>query len=308
VTPAELGYAAGWRLVRALPEPWAGALFRAGADRAWRRNGPGTQRLARNLRTVVGPDVGEAEFAELLRDALRSYARYWMEAFRLPSYSPERILDEFRLENNHLLGDAVQSGTGCIAALSHSGNWDLAGAWACAKGWGLTTVAERLRPEGVYQQFLAFRRTLGMEIIPTKGGDQPPIDALVEALGRSHLVPLLADRDLSARGVEVEFFGGRTRMAAGPALLALRTGAPLFAARLWYDGPYCAGDVVGPIPVPGPETGALDERVKVVTQAIADQLAGAIAKHPADWHMLQRMWLPARRSAAGEPERSEAAT
>jgi KDO2-lipid IV(A) lauroyltransferase len=308
VTPAELGYTAGWRVVRALPESWASALFRAGADRAARRTGPGTQRLARNLRTIVGPDLPDAEFDELLRQALRSYARYWKEAFRLPSYSRERILDEFRLERNHLLGDAIKAGTGCICALSHSGNWDLAGAWVCANGWGLTTVAERLRPEGVYQRFLAFRRSLGMEIIPTSGYEQPPFDALVDALGRNHLVPLLADRDLSTRGIEVEFFGGRTRMPAGPALLAVRTGAPLFAVPLWYDGPYSAGEVIGPIPVPGPETGPLDQRVKVVTQAVADHLAGAIAKHPADWHMLQRMWLNEPRPAAGEPERSEAAT
>jgi KDO2-lipid IV(A) lauroyltransferase len=162
----------------------------------------------------------------------------------------------------------------------------------------------------VYQQFLAFRRTLGMQIIPTEGGDQPPFDALIDALRRSHLVPLLADRDLSARGIDVEFFGGRTRMPAGPALLAIRTGAPLFAVPLWYDGPYSAGEVVGPVPVPGPDAGPLDQRVKLVTQQIADHLAGAIAKHPTDWHMLQRMWLDDSRpgAAVGDRERSEAAT
>jgi KDO2-lipid IV(A) lauroyltransferase len=274
-----------------MPEAMAARLFRAGADRAHRKRGPGTQRLARNLRHVVGPEMSDTDFDELLRDALRSYARYWMEAFRLPSFSRERVLDQFRLENGHLLGEAAEAGTGCVCALSHSGNWDLAGAWVCANGWGLTTVAERLRPEGVYQQFLAFRRRLGMEIIPTSGGERPPFDLLIDAVERSHIVPLLADRDLSARGIEVSFFGGRTRMPAGPALLALRTGAPLFAVPLWFDGPYSGGEVIGPIPLPDADSGSLDERVRALTQTIADHLAAAIAKHPADWHMLQRLWL-----------------
>jgi KDO2-lipid IV(A) lauroyltransferase len=308
VTPAELGYLLGWRAVRALPEPAAIRLFRAGADRAVRRNGPGTQRLAGNLRRVVGPQLGDADFADLLRDALRSYARYWMEAFRLPSYSRARVLNDFRLERGHLLGEAVEAGTGCIAALSHSGNWDLAGAWACANGWGLTTVAERLKPEGVYQQFLAFRRTLGMEIIPTSGGERPAFDELVDALGRSHLVPLLAERDLSSRGIEVTFFGGRTRMPAGPATLALRTGAPLFAVPLWFDGPYSGGEVIGPIPLPGPESGPLDVRVRLLTQTVADHLAGGIAAHPADWHMLQRLWLSDNPQLLRPLDHSEAAT
>jgi phosphatidylinositol dimannoside acyltransferase len=291
---AELGYAAGWRLVRALPEPVAAGVFRAVADRAYRKRGPGTERLARNLRRVVGPEVSDEEFDGLLRDAVRSYARYWREAFRLPSYPVERIMREFQIDRAHVLGDAVESGTGVIIALSHSGNWDMAGAWVCGNGWGLTTVAERLKPEGVYQRFLAYRRSLGMQIVPTSGGDRPPFDVLVDALRESHVVPLLADRDLSARGIEVDFFGGKTRMPAGPAMLALRTGAPLVAVPLWFDGPLNRGEVVGPLPVPPPEAGALNQRVRILTQTIADTLAAAIAKHPTDWHMLQKMWLDDR--------------
>jgi KDO2-lipid IV(A) lauroyltransferase len=291
VNLVELGYATGWRLVRTMPEAWADRLFRAAADRAHRRRGRGTQRLARNLRRVVGPQLGEAEFDALLRAALRSYARYWKEAFRLPSYSQEQIRTEFQIDRGHILGEAVESGTGVIIALSHSGNWDMAGAWVCSNGWGLTTVAERLKPEGVYQRFVDYRRGLGMEIIPTTGGERPPLDLLVEALGRAHVVPLLADRDLSARGIEVKFFDGLTRMPAGPALLALRTGAPLVVVPLWFEGPLNRGEVIGPLPVPPPDAGPLDERVRLLTQTMADELAAAIARHPADWHMLQKMWL-----------------
>src|SRR5262249_28792394 len=156
----------------------------------------------------------------------------------------------FRLERSHLLTRAHAAGTGAIIALPHAGNWDAAGAWVVATGLPLTTVAERLRPEGLYERFLAYRRGLGMNIVPATGGDRPPLAHLEAALGQAHIVPLLADRDLSARGVEVDFFGGRTRMAAGPALLALRTGAPLFVVSMWYESDAACGHLDGPLELP----------------------------------------------------------
>lgn len=291
MNPADLGYAAGWRLVRAVPRPVAAAAFRLGADQAHRKGGRGTARLAANLRRVVGPDLPEREFDALVRRALRSYARYWMEAFRLPSLSREQVRAAFRLDGDHLLAEDVAAGRGAVVALPHAGNWDAAGAWVAAMGWPLTTVAERLRPESVYERFVAFRERLGMEIIPLTGGQQPPLGVLADRLDKGHVVPLLADRDLSARGIEVTFFGGRTRMPAGPALLALRTGAPLYTADMWFEPDGARGRLVGPIDVPGPESGTLQDRVVAVTQRIADQLAAGIARHPEDWHMLQRLWL-----------------
>jgi KDO2-lipid IV(A) lauroyltransferase len=159
-------------------------------------------------------------------------------------------------------------------------------------------VAERLRPESLYRRFLAYREQLGREIIPTAGGARPPIEVLEERVRAGHVVPLLADRDLSARGVEVRFFGGRTRMPAGPALLALRTGAPLYVVSLWYEGDFPCGYVGGPLPVPGVDAGTLDVRVRVLTQTIADHLGEGIAKHPTDWHMLQKLWLDDQASSA----------
>jgi phosphatidylinositol dimannoside acyltransferase len=280
------GFAAAWRLVRAMPQSAASALFRAAADRATRKRGPGVQRLQRNLACVLGAPPDD----DLLRAAVRSYARYWLEAFRLPSQSREAMREGFRLDDFKLLRKAHESGTGAVVALPHAGNWDAAGAFVTAHGVPLTTVAERLRPEGLYRRFLAFREGLGMHIIPLTGGT-PPMDPLMEAVRRAHIVPLLADRDLSARGVEVEFFGGRTRMPAGPAMLALRTGAPLFVVHMWYEPDVPCGQVIGPLTVPGPETGPLDQRVRLLTQEVADELARGIARHPADWHMLQKLWL-----------------
>ncbi|MFV2100688.1 phosphatidylinositol mannoside acyltransferase [Micromonospora sp. LOL_024] len=287
----ELGFVAGWRLLRVLPRSLVAAGFAAGADRAHRRRGTGATRLRVNLRRVVGPELPEAELDELVRRGLRSYARYWMETFRLPALSREQILGNFRLDRAELLAADVAAGRGAVVALPHGGNWDAAGAWVAANGWPLSTVAERLKPDGVFERFVAFRQGLGMEILPTNGGARPAIDVLTDRLAAGAVVPLLADRDLSARGVEVDLFGGRTRMPAGPALLALRTGAPLYVASMWYEPDAACASLEGPLPVPGPEEGTLDARVRSLTQLIADRLAAGIARHPQDWHMLQRMWL-----------------
>lgn len=287
----DLGYAAAWRLARALPAPVAFRLARLAGDAAYRRGGRGVERLAGNLRRVVGPHLAEEEFAALVRDGLRSYARYWMEAFRLPNLSRAEHLAGFELDGAELLADAVATRRGAVVALPHAANWDAAGAWVAARGWPMITVAERLKPEAVYERFLAFRRSLGMEIIPATGGGRPPIDVLTEKLGQGYIVPLLADRDLSARGVQVEFFGGRTRMPPGPALLALRTGAPLYALHAWYGPDAVHARLVGPLPAPGAGAGDAAGKVRALTQLIADELARGIAAHPRDWHMLQRLWL-----------------
>jgi KDO2-lipid IV(A) lauroyltransferase len=288
----EFGYAAGWRLVRALPLPVARAVFNAAADRAYKGNGPGTQRLRRNLSMVVGPD---ADLEAVVRKGLRSYARYWMEAFRLPSRTKQQFLDDFRLLDHDELAAVMADGKGVILALPHVGNWDAAAAYWAAIGWPMITVAERLKPEGVFEQFVAYRENLGIEVVPLTGGQRPPLDVLAEKATRGYAVALLADRDLSARGVEVRFFGGRTRMPPGPALLALRTGAPLYAVDLSFTDTQTVGSVRR-IELPDQSEGALDVRVRLVTQRLADAFAIGIAEHPQDWHMLQKLWLdqPAR--------------
>jgi KDO2-lipid IV(A) lauroyltransferase len=290
----ELGYGAAFGVVKRLPRAVAWPAFAAAAGRSARRHrrgrpGRGTARLAANLRRVVGDAMPADEFDDLVRRALRSYARYYLDAFQLPARTREELRTGFYLEHGMRLGDDVASGRGAVVALPHAGNWDAAGAWVAANGWPITTVAERLKPEGVYEKFLEFRRSLGMEIIPTHGGDRPVFDVLEERVKTGTVVPLLADRDLSARGIEVEFFGGRTRMPAGPAALALRTGAPLYVASLWFERDRAAGVLEGPLTLPA--DGSLDARLRQTTQLIADHFAKGIARHPEDWHMLQRMWL-----------------
>jgi KDO2-lipid IV(A) lauroyltransferase len=296
----DLGYAAGWRLVRGVPAGLAGRLFAAAADVAWRRDGPAVRQLARNLQRVVGGPPSDT----LVRHALRSYARYWMEAFRLPRMSRQQILQGFHLPQRDLLARHLDRGRGVVAALPHMANWDHAGAWVAANGWPLTTVAERLRPESLFERFVAYRRTLGMEILPLTGGAQPPLDVLTERVRSGAVVPLLADRDLSSRGVPVTFFGESTRMPAGPALLAIRTGAPLLVASLWYEADRTCARLDE---VPVAESGSQTERVATTTQRIADVMATRIAEHPVDWHMLQRLWLADLRSGTRVSARVESA-
>lgn len=287
----ETAYAVGWRVVRALPAPVARAAFNAAADLTLRRNPKGVDRLRENLRRVAGPENLDA----LVRAGMRSYLRYYLEAFRLPGYSREDILRVFRLDGEEQLRADVESGRGAVVALPHAGNWDLAGAWVAAKGWPLVAIAERLKPEGLYRRFVEFREGLGMEIIPLTGAEKPPFDLLVERLEKGYVVALLADRDLPGRGVEVDFFGARTTMPPGPALLALRSGAPLYAVDMWYERDAAWARMSGPLELPPPGAGSLTERIRAVTQDLADRFAAGIARHPEDWHMLQRMWRePAR--------------
>ncbi|GGK25603.1 phosphatidylinositol mannoside acyltransferase [Pilimelia terevasa] len=290
------GYAASWRLARALPEPVAAAASRAVADLATRRGGRPVETLRDNLRRVVGAQVPGPALEHLLRCAMRSYARYYLEAFRLPALRPDQRRECFRLAGAVRLAADVAAGRGAVLALPHAGNWDAAGAWVAAQGWPVVTVVERLEPAALYARFLDFRRGLGLEILPLTGGDRPPLRVLVEKLRAGYVVPLLADRDLGGSGVPVRFFGGRARMPGGPAMLALLTGAPLYTVRMWYDAEGPAGALEGPLPLPA--DGPRAQRVGRLTQEIADRFAAGIAAHPADWHMLQPLWDDASAGAA----------
>ncbi|NJP48963.1 phosphatidylinositol mannoside acyltransferase [Streptomyces sp. SBST2-5] len=281
-------YGAGWATVKKLPEPVAVRLGRTIADLAWKQRGKGVQRLESNYARVV-PDASPERLAELSRAGMRSYLRYWMESFRLPAWSPERIKSAFDPKDVHHLTDGLARGKGVVLALPHLANWDLAGAWVTTQlGIPFTTVAERLKPETLYDRFVAYRESLGMEVLPHSGGSA--FGTLARRLRDGGLVCLVADRDLSASGVEVEFFGETARMPAGPALLAQQTGALLLPVTLWYgDSPVMHGRVHPPVGVP--ESGTRAEKTSVMTQALADAFATGIAEHPEDWHMLQRLWL-----------------
>lgn len=274
----DLAYAAGWRGVRLLPEPLAAAGFRFAADIAWRRDGRGVRRLRANLARVVPADT---DLDRLTRAAMRSYARYWLEVFRLCEIGTERVVRRMRVLDEQLLRASLARGQGTIVALPHMGNWEQAGAWLVASGVPFTTVAERLRPESLFERFVAFREELGMEVVALDGGASAPFGLLADRLRAGGVLCLLADRDLSRTGVPVRFFGATATMPAGPAALALATGASLLPVTLWFDDDGWSARIhpaVAPSDIP------------TMTQALADVFAAGIAAHPADWHMLQRVW------------------
>ncbi|MEV7082346.1 phosphatidylinositol mannoside acyltransferase [Streptomyces sp. NPDC093516] len=291
-------YGLGWSTVKKLPEPVAVRLGRTIADAAWKQRGKGVRRLESNYARVV-PGASPERLAELSRAGMRSYLRYWMESFRLPAWSRERIRAGVDVKDLHHLTEGMDAGRGVILALPHLANWDLAGAWVTTElGIPFTTVAERLKPETLYDRFVAYREGLGMEVLPHSGGSA--FGTLARRLRDGGLVCLVADRDLSTSGVEVEFFGDTARMPAGPALLAQHTGALLLPATLWYDdSPVMRARVHPSVEVP--ESGTRAEKTSVMTQALADAFATGIADHPEDWHMLQRLWLKDLDPAKGRP-------
>ncbi len=291
------GFAAGWMMVRAMPEFAARNMFDAGALYASRNGGP--VQLRKNLARVIGVPPEKVP-GSLMRASLASYARYWREAFRLPAMDHVALGQQLA---DQMLGDeyldaALADGRGAVLALPHSGNWDMAGVWLAQTRGRFTTVAERLKPESLYRRFIDYRESLGFEVIPLSGGERPPLELLSERLRDNRIVCLMAERDLTRTGVHVDFFGEPTRMPAGPAKLAIETGAALLPVHCWYEDEACRFEIY-------PELDCGGDDVVVITQALADVFARNIAEHPADWHMLQPQWLAdlsdERRASLGEP-------
>jgi KDO2-lipid IV(A) lauroyltransferase len=286
----DLGYAAGWGVLKAVPQGLSARAFRAAADAAAVRNGGGTRQLRKNLRRVVGPGVSELRMDRLVGESLRSYSRYWLETFRLPKMDHRAVAARLdaNAEGSEHLDAAVAAGQGAIMVLPHMGNWDVSGLWFVERGTRFTTVAERVEPASLYDRFVAYRESLGMEVVALTGGQRPPMEVLAERLRAGGAVCLVADRDLSRGGVEVQFFGEPTRMPGGPAMLSALTGAPVLPVGLWFTDDGWGHRVNPPIDVP---EGRLREKVAAGTQAVADVFAREIAAHPTDWHMLQPLWL-----------------
>ena len=279
---AALGYLAGWKVVGKLPERPVLWAAKKAADR-FSADGRGPAQLRRNLARVTGlapEDVPDA----LVKASMRSYLRYWVEAFRLPAIAGPELAQriEGMIRGRDLLEESAAAGDGIILLVTHSGNWDMAGMWAARRFGGFTTVAERLRPEELYDAFVEFRESLGFEILPLTGGE-PPMAGLRAKLESGGVIALVGERDFGGRGAEVDFFGEKTIMPIGAAQLARDTGAALHVAGLWFDGDEWGLKVHRRIPTEG-------RKIADIVQDSAALMASDIAAHPADWHMLQPLW------------------
>lgn len=278
-------YEVGWKVTKALPEPAANAVFQQMADALWRRHAGGVTQLERNLERVH-PRAAHEEIRELSRAGMRSYMRYWCEAFRLPSWSKARIKDTFILERQYLLDDALDKG-GALMIPGHMANWDHAGAWAALTYGSVSSVAERLKPEKLFKKFMAYRRELGMDLLGT--GEPDVLRQLTRRLRDGKLVALMGDRDIGRTGVHVDFFGEPASFPAGPAILAMMTDVPLHPVTMWFDGDLARGYVHDRIEMP--TGGEREDNIRLITQQLARGWESGIREHSVDWHMLQRVWV-----------------
>ena len=277
-------YFAGWRIVRWLPESSAYRFFDFVADRVSAKNGKSFQRLESNLKRV-SPELSDVELKTLAKVGMRSYLRYWCDTFRSPDWDTKRIQSSVTVNDAELLLEPVRNKRGVIVALPHAGNWDHAGSYFCSLGIPLVTVVERVKPEKLFRKFLEYRQAIGMEALPLDGR---VMGTLASRLREGKLVALVADRDLSRSGIDVKFFNGIARMPAGPALLAIRTGADLITAYVSYTD---IGIHIDFRKVQIASGESESEQVAKTVQLCADNFAAGIAEHPQDWHMLQRIWV-----------------
>ena len=298
---ADFGYGAGWALVCKVPRSWAEWAFRFFADIAWRREGPRVQILEANLVRVLGPDVDGAALRAASREVMRRYARYWLEIFLLPTMPVEELVSGMRdIGHRDTIFETMASGRGVVVGIPHMGNWDQAGAWIIEQGAGsFTTVAERLKPESLYDRFVAFREGLGMEVLPASGGARP-FGLLAQRLRAGKMVILPCDRDITGSGIEVEFFGEKAKMMGGPAALAVQTGAALLGATPWFNDDGWGVNISAEIKQPS--DGDRGEKVAMMTQELAQFFENNIRDHPYDWLMLQKVFV-----ADLDPERQAAA-
>jgi len=278
-------YLFAWKVIGVLPEKSAYKLANIISDQIYNKNGKGVKRLRSNYQRVV-PNISDLQLDKLTKDGMRSYLRYWFDTFRLNKWSKSRIIETTFVVRENLLRDPVETKKGCIIALPHAGNWDHAAAYFCSTGIPLTAVVEKLKPEAIFKKFLVYRQSIGIEAISHK---EKTIPILMDRLNEGKLIALVADRDMSRNGIEVNFLGGIAKMPAGPAILAIKSGSPLVTAYIRYldNGIEITFDETIKLPIAGNE----EEQVRKITQSMADNFAKRIKDSPVDWHMLQRIWV-----------------
>lgn len=276
-------YRTVWEAAARLPAPLARNIpARAGA--AWYRLASDQQRdqVRRNLSRVLGnPPAAELETA--VRAAYESYARYWLDSFRLHVMSPEEVLANSTGVNLEDVDDLIGSGKGAIMATGHLGSWDIGALFTSQRKWGMTVVAEVVEPRRLFERFVTLREQAGIGVIPlVRGGDM--IDRMVDVVERGGLATLLADRDLTKKGPVVEFFGEPCRLPPGVAVLARRTGRPVAVAAFFTQGDGFEGVIHSVIDIS-------KKSVEDGTQILARELEGLILRHPEQWHVFVRNWL-----------------
>lgn len=283
---AYVAYRSAGALAQVLPRRLAVTLSRR-VGRTLRLAMPGRRRMvARHLRRVKGPELSGRELSRAVRAVFDSYARYWLEAFRLPRETPETIEAGMRVEGLEHLEAATAGGAGVVLAAPHLGGWDFGGAWLARHGFRPLAVAERLEPPELFDWFVSWRERLGIAIVPV--GPEAGTRVL-EAVKDGQAVTLISDRDILGSGVEVEFFGETTSLPGGPATLALRTGVAVLPVAVYFEGDTGHLGVVRPA-LEVERRGRFREDVVRVTRDLARELEALIRRAPEQWHLMQPNW------------------
>ena len=261
------------------------AIYEAAGRLAYRVLPGARATVAANQAQVLGRAPDDPLVQASTRDAFALYARYWFDSFHVLGWSDDQVLETFRFDGVEHVEKGLADGSGVIIALPHIGNWDVGGRAMSLRASQVVSVAEHLRPEKLFDLFLEHRRRLGMDIIDLSSahvGRQ-----LTQHLERNRIVALVADRDLSGGGVEVEMFGRTRKMPAGPALLSLSSGAPLLSGPV-YTTPDGWIEVLTPVSIE--PTGKRKQDIVALTRALAAAFEQAIAAAPSDWHLFQPAW------------------
>jgi lauroyl/myristoyl acyltransferase len=290
-------YRAGAEIARVIPGPVGEPLARRLAQFAPAVMTERRRQVERNLRRVYGPDVSDAALRRAVTATFDSYGRYFYELFRLPTYEPQWILDHFRCPGIHHVAAGVAEGRGAVLALPHLGNWDFAGAWLALQGYAVTVVAEPVEPPELFDWFVETRARLGMRVIPLSPSAGTEVLSAVRA---NEVVCLLADRDLTGDGIDVEFFGERTTLPGGPAMLTLRGGAPLCPAGCYFRSDGRHETQILP-PISRQRSGRIRDDLTRVTQDLAHRFEDLIRAAPTHWHLLQPNWPSDRPTRAEDP-------
>ena len=286
----DAGFWLGWNVLWVLPAPLAYFSFDAAAKISWCLRITGVRQLEANLSRVLDCAIDDPRIRPLSRRAMRSYMRYYCETFLLPRWSPAELNDRVVAINDAPIRQALTQG-GAVLTLPHSGNWDMAGAWAALNFGSLCTVAERLRPEGVFQKFLKMRRDRGMSLMPLTG-EGGTYEYLRDHVNHGRLVALLGDRDVAKNGMGNQFFGFRASLPIGAALLAIDTGRPLFTCAPSYDGDKLVITFDNEVIFDRSEVSGRERlrRAQEVTALVVKNFEQHLIAHPENWHQLQPVW------------------
>lgn len=280
-------YRACFTIGRITPRPVAAALAWAAGRACAATMADRRVLVGRNLERVAGRPLSRAELDRGIKASFDTYARYWMESTRATGTGAGELEARMSMEGLDHIDAALAAGKGAIIALPHLGSWDFGGAWIASTGYPLTVVAEEVKPQALFEWFVEMRADLGLEVVPL---GPRAASAVGRALRQNRLVALVSDRDLVGNGAEVEFFGERTRLPAGPATMALRTGAVILPSAIYLRPRGRCHAVIGPALSVEPTGGGLRADITALTQALARKLEELIRVAPEQWHMMQPNW------------------